>query len=624
MLSSLRLRILLTTLVVIVLALLANALANYLTVRSHNDDQIARNLSAVSQGNAKAISEWFAPRIAMMEALRVGDNIDDSLDDLLLVDEAGGFLAVYLGDPRDGGTIFSDGWEPGDDFDPRERPWYRAAVEAEQTIVTAPYEDANTGNLVVTIATPFYRNGQLSAVAGGDIVITDVIDIVTEIAPTPSSLAFLATADGALVAHPDPNMSLASTTELAPSLDAARLAELAGASQPMPVALAGDAKRLRSAAIAGTDWQLVVALDDAEATAGLRAVLGTSAVTLLVVAGAAALVLGALLRVMFRRLKTARDAMVDIASGEGDLTRRLPEGGSDEVAQIATAFNQFVSRMEGVMRTIRDSSEQVRLASGEITLGNQDLSRRTENAASSLQETSASVEQISSTVGHTAESAREANGLSQSAAEVASQSGEEMRQVVSTMDEIRDASGQIAAIVKVMDGIAFQTNLLALNASVEAARAGEQGRGFAVVANEVRQLATRSADASREIRELIDRSEAKVEAGTTLVHKTGETLQSLVERVNRVADVLGEISAATGEQSDGIGQVNLAVAELDRVTQQNAALVEESTAAAEQLKDQAERLAEAVGGFTLSDRTATTATSDLQRLPHHNRETQPA
>ena len=610
MLSSLRLRILLTALVVIVLALLANALANYLTVKSHNDDQIGRNLTAVSQGNAKAISEWFAPRIAMMEALRVGADIDDSLDDLLLVDEAGGFLAVYLGDPRDGGTIFSDGWQPGDDFDPRQRPWYRAAVEAEQTIVTAPYEDAQTGNLVVTIATPFYRNGQLSAVAGGDIVITDVIDIVTEIAPTPSSLAFLTTADGTLVAHPAPAMSLATTTDLAPSLDAARLAELAQASQPMPVTLAGEAKRLRSAGIAGTDWQLVVALNDAEATAGLRAVLGTSAVTLLAVAGAAALVLGALLRVMFRRLKTARDAMVDIASGEGDLTRRLPEGGNDEVAQIATAFNQFVSRMEGVMRTIRDSSEQVRLASGEITLGNRDLSRRTESAASSLQETSASVEQISSTVGHTADSAREANGLSQSAAEVASQSGEEMQRVVTTMDEIRDASGQIAAIVKVMDGIAFQTNLLALNASVEAARAGEQGRGFAVVANEVRQLATRSADASREIRELIDRSETRVEAGTTLVHQTGETLQSLFERVKRVADVLGEISAATGEQSDGIGQVNLAVAELDRVTQQNAALVEESTAAAEQLKDQAERLAEAVGGFTLSDSNA----ADLQRL----------
>ncbi|MDI5922784.1 methyl-accepting chemotaxis protein [Halomonas sp. LR5S13] len=219
------------------------------------------------------------------------------------------------------------------------------------------------------------------------------------------------------------------------------------------------------------------------------------------------------------------------------------------------------------MLTIRDSSQQVRLAAGEITHGNQDLSRRTESAAASLQESSASIEQLSSTVGHTADSVREANGLSQSATEVAGKSGEEMQQVVSTMEEIRDASGQIVAIVKVMDGIAFQTTLLALNASVEAARAGEAGRGFAVVAGEVRQLATRSAHASREIRELIDRSETKVEGGTAQVRQAGDTLQTLVERVNRVAEVLGEINAATNEQSDGIGQVNLAVADLDRVTQ---------------------------------------------------------
>ncbi|SDJ34948.1 methyl-accepting chemotaxis protein [Billgrantia gudaonensis] len=599
--TSLRLRILLATVVVIVLALLANGLANFLTVRSHNDDQVARNLTAVSQGNAKAISEWFATRISMMEALRVGDDIDDSLGDLELVEQSGDFLAVYLGDPRDGSTIFSDGWEPGDDFDPRERPWYQAAVEAEATIVTAPYADAQTGDLVVTIATPFYDDGELQAVAGGDIVITDIVDIVTEIAPTPSSLGFLTTADGTLVAHPDPALSLASTTELAPTLDATRLAELAETSEPVEVALGDETKRLRSADVAGTDWQLVVALDDHEATAGLRAVLGTSAITLLVVAGGATLVLGALLRVMFRRLKTVRGAMIDISSGEGDLTRRLPEDGKDEVAEIAAAFNAFVSRLEGVMLTIRDASESVNVAAGEIATGGQDLSRRTENAASSLQQSSASIEEISGTVEHTAQSSRQANELSQSAVQMASQGGDVVDRVVSTMEEITDSSQRIAEIVKVMDGIAFQTNLLALNASVEAARAGEHGKGFAVVAGEVRQLATRSAEASRDIRGLIDDSGQKVTAGTELVRQAGSSMQELVASVNRVAEVLGEISVAAGEQSDGIGQVNVAVAELDRMTQQNAALVEESTTAAEQLKDQAERLAEAVGGFTLSE-----------------------
>jgi methyl-accepting chemotaxis protein len=184
---------------------------------------------------------------------------------------------------------------------------------------------------------------------------------------------------------------------------------------------------------------------------------------------------------------------------------------------------------------------------------------------------------------------------------VATRGGEVVGQVVTTMEEITASSERIGNIVKVMDGIAFQTNLLALNASVEAARAGEQGRGFAVVAGEVRQLATRSAEASREIRGLIDASGQKVAAGTELVRRAGATMEELVAGVNRVAKVLGEISVASGEQSDGIGQVNVAVAELDRMTQQNAALVEESTVAAEQLKEQADRLAEAVGGFKLSE-----------------------
>jgi methyl-accepting chemotaxis protein len=271
------------------------------------------------------------------------------------------------------------------------------------------------------------------------------------------------------------------------------------------------------------------------------------------------------------------------------------------VAQIAAAFNRFVGKMEAVMVTIRQSSESVRIAATEISTGGQDLSRRTENAASSLQETSASMEEITSTVEHTAESSRQANGLAESASEVARRGGEAVGKVVDTMQGIRDSSAQISEIVNVMDGIAFQTNLLALNASVEAARAGEQGRGFAVVAGEVRQLASRSAEAAKQIKGLIDTSSARTEEGAAQVRAAGETMEEIVASVTRVTDVLGEITAATGEQSDGIGQVNVAVSELDRMTQQNAALVEESTTAAEQLKDQADQLTEAVAGFTLSE-----------------------
>ncbi|MAX33373.1 MAG: methyl-accepting chemotaxis protein [Halomonadaceae bacterium] len=303
-----------------------------------------------------------------------------------------------------------------------------------------------------------------------------------------------------------------------------------------------------------------------------------------------------------RPLRQLAERMGDIASGEGDLTVRLPVRGRNETAELATQFNAFVEKINDVLLDVRDSSESVRIAATEIADGGQDLSRRTENAASSLQQTSASMEEITSTVEHTAEASRQADGLAESASSVARQGGEAVGKVVDTMQGIRDSSARISEIITVMDGIAFQTNLLALNASVEAARAGEQGRGFAVVAGEVRQLASRSTEAAKQIKGLIDTSSARTEEGAAQVRAAGETMEEIVASVTRVTDVLGEITAATSEQSDGIGQVNQAVSELDRMTQQNAALVEESTTAAEHLKDQANRLNEAVSGFTLRDR----------------------
>jgi methyl-accepting chemotaxis protein len=251
------------------------------------------------------------------------------------------------------------------------------------------------------------------------------------------------------------------------------------------------------------------------------------------------------------------------------------------------------------LQEVRGVVDNISTASTQIATGNLDLSARTEQTASNLEETASAMEELTSTVRHSADSAAQANQLTHSAAEVARRGGDVVAQVVGTMTEIQASSRKIGDIIGTIDGIAFQTNILALNAAVEAARAGEQGRGFAVVAGEVRTLAQRSAEAAREIKALIGASVDRVEAGTRLVSDAGATMTEIVDSVQRVTDIVGEISTAAGEQSQGIGQINQAVTDLDRMTQQNAALVEESTAAAESLKDQAARLSEVVATFRL-------------------------
>ncbi len=256
--------------------------------------------------------------------------------------------------------------------------------------------------------------------------------------------------------------------------------------------------------------------------------------------------------------------------------------------------------LRSLVSSVRSSADSISTASQEIATGNQDLSGRTEQTASNLQQAVSSLTQLTGTVRQSADSARQANQLASSAAEVAQRGGEAVAQVVTTMDEINASSKKIADIIGVIDGIAFQTNILALNAAVEAARAGEQGRGFAVVASEVRSLAGRSAEAAKEIKSLIGASVEKVEGGSRQVAQAGETMKEIVGSVQRVSDIIGEISAAAMEQSEGIGQINGSVVQLDQMTQQNAALVEQSAAAAESMKDQATRLAQVVGTFKLN------------------------
>jgi methyl-accepting chemotaxis protein len=292
------------------------------------------------------------------------------------------------------------------------------------------------------------------------------------------------------------------------------------------------------------------------------------------------------------------------AIAAGDLSQRIEVRGHDEPAALLHALAAMQQRLRTLVGQVRGSADSIQTASSEVAHGNADLSQRTEESASSLQQTASSMEQLTGTVKQTADSARTANQLASSATQVAQRGGQVVSQVVGTMGEISASSRKIADIIGTIDGIAFQTNILALNAAVEAARAGEQGRGFAVVAGEVRSLAQRSAEAAKEIKQLIGASVERVESGTKLVADAGTTMAEIVASVQRVTDIIGEISAATSEQSQGIGQVNTTVTELDRMTQQNAALVEQSAAAAESLKEQATTLVQMVGAFRLDEALA--------------------
>jgi methyl-accepting chemotaxis protein len=305
---------------------------------------------------------------------------------------------------------------------------------------------------------------------------------------------------------------------------------------------------------------------------------------------------------------TMRSVMAQIGGEPADAVKVMNEVAQGNLAvelghapkgSVLAALGAMVASLRHTVSQVRASTDSISTASSEIATGNTDLSARTEQTASNLQQTASSMEQLTGTVKQTADSATTANQLAASAAQVAQRGGSVVTAVVTTMDDIQASSKKIADIIGTIDSIAFQTNILALNAAVEAARAGEQGRGFAVVASEVRSLAQRSAEAAREIKSLIGASVEKVETGSKLVADAGSTMNEIVASVQRVTDIIGEISAAATEQSQGIGQVNVAVTQLDQMTQQNAALVEESAAAAESLKDQAGKLAGVVSTFRL-------------------------
>lgn len=597
---TIRMKLVLASVTTVAIAMILLAAANIRSAQNTVEDLVETQVAVIADSNAREISSWAMNKFAILSALAPFVSQAEPLPALQQTQTAGDFIVAYIG-WADKKVLFSSPQELPADYDPTSRPWYKLAAQANKPVLTAPYMDAAGHGLIVSAAVPMLRNGALYAVATADVGLDYLIAGVRSLQPTPQSFAYLVDGSGAIIAHPNPELTLKPATQVFTDYSVQALQQLTTQTHTQQVSLGGKPYWLSARTIPGTDWILAIALSQNDVLAGVHQMRNQAIVTSAIMIALAALALALLTRALLRRLGRLKDALQDIASGEGDLTQRLDQSGQDELAQVGASFNVFVDKIADTLRSIRQSTDSVNLAATEIAAGNTDLASRTEQAAASLQETASSMEELSSAVKHTADAGTAADGLASSARSAALDGGELMRQVVQTMNEINDSSKRIGDIVGVIDSIAFQTNILALNAAVEAARAGEHGHGFAVVASEVRSLAQRSAQSAREIKSLIDASVTRVDNGSMQVQNAGEAMEKIVTGVQRVSDIIGEIKVATKEQSLGISQVGIAVGNLDSMTQQNAALVQESAAAAASLRDQAHTLAAAVAGFNLGE-----------------------
>ena len=502
MFHSLRARLIGICVAITTVSLLALALATFLSVRKDAEQSLDQRIGQLTHLHASELTEWVREKQRITSSIQQAVGKDEPVPFLLAAKQAGDFDDAYFVYAH-GPHVFSHPMPDG--YVGTARPWYKEAAAANKAVVTAPYVDATTGKLTITFAEPISESGTLTAIVGTDMHLDSVTRKVNGIRATNKSFAFLLDDAGNILAYANAELVLKPATAIAPALTTSLMAGLAQSGGHTEVDVSGATQLVYAARVEGTPWMLGIAVDKADAQASLRELLQ--------------------LEVLI--------ALADIASGEGDLTRRMDATGKDELAQIALAFNQFADKIAAVLLQIRVAAENVRSATTEIAAGNRDLSERTEQQASSLEETAAAMEELTATVQQNASNAQQARQLAHAASDVAAHGGEVVGQVVQTMGGIEAASRKIEAIISVIDGIAFQTNILALNAAVEAARAGEQGRGFAVVASEVRTLAGRSAEAAKEIKGLIEDSVTQVASGSRQVQEAGATMAQVVDSIRQ-------------------------------------------------------------------------------------------
>ena len=487
----------------------------------------------------------------------------------------------------------------GDHYDPRVRPWYQLAITAPDRVVRpAPYlSAAGSGGAIISFARVVKdASGGILGVLEGDISLDDFARLTSGIRFGETGYLLVADSNGRILIDPrDKQHEFKEIKGLGGGYE-----QLASAADGLAnISMDGASYRAFVYTSAKNGWKYYALVPESEMMAAANRLMWTLIAAGLIVLVVALAIMLALGRQMTAPIRSLTDSMHEIASGDGDMTRRLPLISADEVGVLAKQFNGFVEKLHGVLQKVMTSSRHLELAANEVSAGNLDLSSRTEQQAASLEQTAASMEELAGTVRGTADQATNANAVAAGAVETARRGNEAVARAANTMNTAVEQSGRIVGIVGMIEGIAFQTNILALNAAVESARAGESGRGFAVVASEVRNLAQRSTTAAKEIKALLEASVENVQSGSEQVNLAGKTIAELTEAITQVESITGEIASSAREQSRAINEVNQAVSLMDQSTQQNAALVEQIAAASESLKTQGRDLNATVGFFKL-------------------------
>lgn len=594
---SIRTKMVIAATCTVLIAMAALAFANHQAARKAFITEAMHTTRLIIDSTAGEINGWLQNKKNIVQALAPAASSYYPLAVLDQARESGDFVSSYLGWANKR-FVSSPVVRMDPSFDPTTRPWYAQAAAASGTIITDPYLNADSDQMIATVASPIKNeNDELVAVAAADIDMEAISTLIRATQPTPNSYAMLIDSQGQIIAHHSPELIFKSFATAYPATAEAGLSTLAQDQTALGVKINGEDFWMNVRQIPGTNWYITIATHQNDALAGLTSMRNQAIATSVIMIILAALVLSFFARRNLQRLVVLQAALEDIASGEGDLTRRLDESGNDELAKVGHAFNTFVRKISATISEIRSTAESVKTASEQIASGNTDLAARTEQAAAALQQTASSMEELASTVRQTAEAGNVADQIANNSRNAAMEGGQLMMEVVDTMQDINGSSQRMSDIVAVIDSIAFQTNILALNAAVEAARANEHGHGFAVVAGEVRSLAQRSAQSAREIRDLIQANVSRVNEGSELVRTAGNAMDKIVTEVQHLSDIIGEIKVAANEQNAGINQVGVAINQLEATTQQNASLVSESAAASASLSAQANALSQAVSGF---------------------------